>query len=51
MWSIRSRPNSSAILFWGLVGVLMWIGMPALFAYRGWKTRRMLEAGDGTELS
>ena len=31
-------------LFWGLIGLLMWIGMPALFAYRGWKTRRILEA-------
>jgi ligand-binding SRPBCC domain-containing protein len=29
--------------FWGPVGMLMWIGMPALFAYRGWKTRRILE--------
>jgi ligand-binding SRPBCC domain-containing protein len=31
-------------LFWGPIGLLMWIGMPALFAYRGWKTRRILEA-------
>jgi ligand-binding SRPBCC domain-containing protein len=31
--------------FWGLAGALMWIGMPMLFAYRGWKTRRILEAG------
>ena len=30
--------------FWWLAGALMWIGMPALFAYRGWKTRRLLEA-------
>ena len=30
--------------FWWLAGALMWIGMPALFAYRGWKTRRILEA-------
>lgn len=30
--------------FWGLVGALMWLGMPLLFAYRGWKTRRRLEA-------
>jgi ligand-binding SRPBCC domain-containing protein len=29
--------------FWGPIGLLMWIGMPALFAYRGWKTRRILE--------
>ena len=31
-------------LFWGLAGALMWIGMPVLFAYRGWKTRRILAA-------
>ncbi|HSF82712.1 MAG TPA: hypothetical protein VLA49_15865 [Anaerolineales bacterium] len=24
-------------------GMLMWIGMPVLFAYRGWRTRRELE--------
>lgn len=30
--------------FWGLVGALMWLGMPLLFAYRGWKTQRILEA-------
>jgi len=29
--------------FWKLVGVGMWLGLPILFAYRGWKTRRMLE--------
>jgi ligand-binding SRPBCC domain-containing protein len=28
---------------WGLVGRLMWLGLPLLFAYRGWKTRRLLE--------
>jgi ligand-binding SRPBCC domain-containing protein len=31
-------------VLWGAVGLAMWIGMPALFAYRGWKTRRILEA-------
>ncbi len=30
-------------LIWRLVGASMWIGMPLLFAYRGWKTRRLLE--------
>lgn len=29
---------------WGPVGLAMWIGLPLLFAYRGWKTRRLLEA-------
>lgn len=28
---------------WGPVGLAMWVGLPVLFAYRGWKTRRMLE--------
>ncbi len=28
--------------FWGPIGLLMWAGMPLLFAYRGWKTRRLL---------
>lgn len=27
---------------WKLVGLSMWIGMPILFAYRGWMTRRIL---------
>ncbi len=31
--------------FWWAVGALMWAGMPVLFAYRGWKTRRMLQSG------
>lgn len=30
-------------LVWGPVGLSMWLGMPLLFAYRGWKTRRLLE--------
>lgn len=28
--------------FWRLVGGAMWLGMPALFAYRAWKTKRLL---------
>lgn len=28
---------------WGLIGGLMWLGMPLLFAYRGWRTRGLLE--------
>jgi ligand-binding SRPBCC domain-containing protein len=27
---------------WGLVGLGMWLGLPLLFAFRGWKTRRLL---------
>jgi ligand-binding SRPBCC domain-containing protein len=34
---LRSHP------FWWLVGMGMWLGLPVLFAYRGYKTRRMLE--------
>ncbi len=33
------HPNA----FWKLIGVGMWLGLPLLFAYRGWKTRRILE--------
>jgi ligand-binding SRPBCC domain-containing protein len=29
--------------FWGLVGLTMWLNLPILFAYRGWKTKRLLE--------
>jgi ligand-binding SRPBCC domain-containing protein len=29
--------------FWGLVGLGMRLGLPFLFAFRAWKTRRMLE--------
>jgi ligand-binding SRPBCC domain-containing protein len=27
---------------WWLAGAGMWLGMPLLFAYRGWKTRKIL---------
>ncbi len=30
-------------LYGWLVSLVMWIGLPILFAYRGWKTRRLLE--------
>lgn len=29
--------------FTGISGMLMWLGMPILFSYRAWKTRRLLE--------
>lgn len=32
---------------WGPVGLAMWAGLPLLFAYRGWKTRRLLERRPG----
>ncbi len=28
--------------WWGLVGLMMWITLPILFAYRAWRTRRVL---------
>jgi ligand-binding SRPBCC domain-containing protein len=31
---------------WGLVGLAMWLGLPLLFAYRGYKTRRLLEGAE-----
>ncbi len=31
--------------FGWLVGASMWLGMPLLFAYRGWKTRKLLSSG------
>jgi ligand-binding SRPBCC domain-containing protein len=32
-------------LLWGAVGLGFVLGLPVLFAYRGWKTRRLLERG------
>ncbi len=29
--------------FWGLIGLGMGLGLPLLFAYRQWKTKRILE--------
>lgn len=28
---------------WAVVGLGMWLNLPLLFAYRGWKTKRLLE--------
>ena len=30
-------------LLWGPLAYKMWLGLPVLFAYRRWKTRRLLE--------
>jgi ligand-binding SRPBCC domain-containing protein len=30
-------------IYWGMVGLMMACGLPMLFAYRAWKTRRLLE--------
>lgn len=32
-------------LLWGAVGLAFASGLPVLFAFRGWKTRRLLEKG------
>ncbi len=32
-------------LLWGPVGLAMAAGLPVLFAFRGWRTRRLLEHG------
>ncbi len=34
----------------GPIGLAMWISLPLLFAYRAWKTRRLLEADSGVSL-
>ena len=34
--------------FWGPVGLGMWLTLPLLFAYRAWKTKRILERGGPT---
>ena len=34
--------------FWRLAGLAMWLGMPLLFSYRAWKTRRLLEKRHAT---
>ena len=31
---------------WSAVGLAMWVGLPLLFVYRAWKTRRLLEGVD-----
>lgn len=36
---IKLRPH----LFWGSLGLGMAIGLPVLFAFRGWKTKRLLK--------
>lgn len=41
--ALQFRPH----LFWGLVGLGFYIGLPVLFKYRAWKTRRLLEKGSG----
>ena len=35
----RLRPHP----LWGPIGLAIWVGTPLLFAFRAWKTRRLLE--------
>ncbi len=39
-YEIRPHP------VWGPIGLMMGLGLPILFAYRGWKTRRLLQGGE-----
>ena len=32
--------------FWGFIGLAMWVGLPGLFAYRAWKTQKILARQD-----
>ncbi|MCB0063262.1 MAG: hypothetical protein KDE19_14170 [Caldilineaceae bacterium] len=34
--------------FWRFVGLGMWLNLPILFAFRGWKTKRILEQEEKT---
>jgi ligand-binding SRPBCC domain-containing protein len=38
-------------LFWGPVGLGMKLGLPFLFAYRGWKTKKVLESSKKENLN
>lgn len=38
---ITLRPRRHPL--WWLVGMAMWVGLPVLFAFRGYQTRRMLQ--------
>jgi ligand-binding SRPBCC domain-containing protein len=40
---VEARLKSHVV--WGPVGAAMWIGLPLLFGFRAWKTRRLLEGG------
>ncbi|GAB4541257.1 MAG: hypothetical protein Kow0063_31970 [Anaerolineae bacterium] len=37
---LELRPH----LWWGAVGLGMWLGLPLLLAYRAWKTRRLIQS-------
>lgn len=39
--ALRLKPH----FLWGPIGLGFRLGLPVLFAYRGWRTRRLLEKG------
>ena len=39
--SVQAMPGAHP--FWGLISKLMWNNLRILFAYRGWRTRRILQ--------
>ncbi len=39
--TIQAQPSQHP--FWGLISRMMWLSLPLLFAYRAWRTRRVLE--------
>jgi ligand-binding SRPBCC domain-containing protein len=39
--SVEAQLSSKTL--WKVIGLGMWLGMPLLFAYRAWRTRRLLE--------
>jgi hypothetical protein len=40
---IEAEPRRHPL--WGTVALQMWLGLPVLFRYREWKTRRLLGEG------
>jgi len=43
---IEARLSSNPFAF--VAGLSMWVGLPALFRFRTWKTRRLLESNEGS---
>ena len=39
---VRATPSNHIV--WGIVSRIMWFSLPLLFAYRQWKTKRILES-------
>ncbi len=39
----RVEADLSPHWFWHVFGLAMWLGLPVLFAYRAWRTQRLVE--------